>query len=83
MNLYSRTFQSLTSYWRYIIFSSLSAAFYAVLSGILVWMAGPLLMTLFAITDLPVLGGMSAASQIQTRILSIIPSTARTARRHW
>jgi subfamily B ATP-binding cassette protein MsbA len=47
MNLIRRTFGCLRPYWRHIVVSSLSAAVHAFAAGLLVWMAGPLLMTLF------------------------------------
>lgn len=53
MNLLRRTFSCLKPYWRHITISSLSAAFYALLYGLLIWMAGPLLMTLFQVTSIP------------------------------
>ncbi|HDL04561.1 MAG TPA: ABC transporter ATP-binding protein [candidate division Zixibacteria bacterium] len=47
MNLIGRTFRRLKPYWFHVIVSSLSAALHALFAGLLVWMAGPLLMTLF------------------------------------
>lgn len=56
MSLFRRTFSILKPYWRHLLGSSLSSAMYALLSGMLVWLAGPLLMTLFAVTDMGVTG---------------------------
>ena len=53
MNLYSRTFAALKPCWKQLVSASLSAALYAVLSGIMIWMAGPLLMTLFQVDAIP------------------------------
>jgi len=47
LNLYGRTFGILKPFWKQLTIASLSAALYAVLSGVLVWMLGPLLMILF------------------------------------
>lgn len=52
MNLLRRTFGRLKPYWHYVVISSLSAAIHALFAGLLVWMAGPLLMTLFQTTDI-------------------------------
>ncbi len=47
-NLYAKTFGSLRPYWMRLVISSVSAMLFAVLSGALVWMIGPLLGTLFS-----------------------------------
>ncbi|MBD3401964.1 ATP-binding cassette domain-containing protein [candidate division GN15 bacterium] len=47
MSLYRRTFSALRPYWKHLAVASTGAAVYALLSGLLVWMAGPLLSTLF------------------------------------
>jgi subfamily B ATP-binding cassette protein MsbA len=52
MNLIRRTFACLKPYWMRIVLSSISAAIHAVAAGLLVWMAGPLLMTLFQTADI-------------------------------
>lgn len=57
MSLYRRTFASLKPYWKQLVIASLGAAVYALLSGLLVWMAGPLLTTLFAVDPTTVLSG--------------------------
>ncbi len=49
MNLYRRTFSILRPYLRPLVTASTSAALHALLSGMMVWMAGPLLMTLFQV----------------------------------
>ncbi len=49
MNLYRRTFSVLVPYWRQLTVASLSAALNALLSGLLIWMVGPLLNTLFKV----------------------------------
>lgn len=52
MNLYRRTFGILKPYWKQLVTASLSASLHAILAGALVWLAGPLLMTLFQV-DVP------------------------------
>jgi subfamily B ATP-binding cassette protein MsbA len=52
VNLYKRTFLVLGPYWRQLLTASLSAALHAVLAGLLVWLAGPLLMTLFHVDSI-------------------------------
>ncbi len=47
MNLYKRTFRVIGEFWRQLVVASTSSAIHAVLSALLVWMVGPLLMTLF------------------------------------
>ncbi len=49
MNLYNRTFSVLKPYWKQIIVASTSSALHALFAGMLVWMFGPLLMTLFQV----------------------------------
>lgn len=49
MKLYRRTFSILRPYLKQLVAASLSAALSAFLSGLMVWMAGPLLMTLFQV----------------------------------
>ena len=53
MNLYTRTFSVLKPYWKQLLTASGSAALHAVFSGLLVWMLGPLLMTLFQVDSIP------------------------------
>ncbi|MEA1980876.1 MAG: ABC transporter ATP-binding protein, partial [candidate division Zixibacteria bacterium] len=49
MNLYKRTITAIIPFWKQLVTASLSAAVHAILSGMLVWMVGPLLMTLFQV----------------------------------
>jgi ATP-binding cassette, subfamily B, bacterial MsbA len=65
MNLLVRTFSCLKPYWRHITVSSLSAAIYALLSGLMIWLAGPLLMTLFSVADISLPGASSNLPQMQ------------------
>jgi len=53
MSLYKRIFLLLGPHWKRLVLASGSASFHAVLSGLLVWMVGPLLMTLFQVENLP------------------------------
>ncbi len=53
MNLYKRTFGALKPCWKQLVTASVSAALHAILSGMLVWMVGPLLMTLFQVENAP------------------------------
>ncbi len=53
MNFYKRTFLILRSYWKQLAVASFSAALHAIFSGMLVWIAGPLMMTLFQVENLP------------------------------
>ncbi|HHI02196.1 MAG TPA: ABC transporter ATP-binding protein, partial [candidate division Zixibacteria bacterium] len=52
MSLIRRTFACLRPYWKRIFIGSFSASLHALMAGLLVWMAGPLLMTLFATADI-------------------------------
>ena len=47
MKLLRRTFSVLKSYWKRLAVASFSAALHAIFSGLLVWMIGPLMATLF------------------------------------
>lgn len=47
MNLYRRTFDVLRAYWKQLAVATGSATLHALFSGALIWMVGPLLMTLF------------------------------------
>ena len=51
MNFYKRTFLILRSYWKQLAVASFSAALHAIFSGMLVWIAGPLMMTLFQVEN--------------------------------
>jgi len=57
LNLYKRTFLILKYYWKSLVTASVSAALSAVFAGILIWMAGPLLMTLFQVDNV---GGVAS-----------------------
>ncbi|UCC45486.1 MAG: ABC transporter ATP-binding protein [Candidatus Zixiibacteriota bacterium] len=47
MNLYRRSFSVLKARWKQLLTASVSAALHALFAAALVWMVGPLLMTLF------------------------------------
>lgn len=51
MNIYKRTFGAIKPYWKQLLIASVSAALNAVFSGLLVWMVGPLMSTLFQVQD--------------------------------
>ena len=53
MNLYTRTFSVLKPFWKQLVTASSSAALHALFSGLLIWMFGPLLMTLFQVESIP------------------------------
>ena len=53
MTLYRRVFSILRPYVKQLVTASVSAAIHALLSGLMVWMAGPLLMTLFQVQTVP------------------------------
>ena len=53
LNFYKRTFLILRSYWKQLAVASFSAALHAIFSGMMVWVAGPLMMTLFQVENLP------------------------------
>ncbi len=53
MSLFKRTIRCLLPYWKRLLVASTAAALHAALATLLVWMAGPLLMTLFATTEIP------------------------------
>ncbi len=53
VNLYSRTFSVLKPYWKQLLTASTSAALHDLFSGLIVWMFGPLLMTLFQVETIP------------------------------
>ncbi len=52
MSLLRRTFSCLKPYWKRIFVASISASIHAIMAGLLVWMAGPLLMTLLNTADI-------------------------------
>jgi len=73
LNMYRRTFSVLKSYWKHLVVASGSAALHAVFSGLLVWMVGPLLVTLFQVNTLPV----DTADKIEIR--QTVPGNAAVA----
>ena len=48
-NLYLKTLRLVKPYWFRLVISSLSAMLFAIMSGALIWMIGPLLGTLFSV----------------------------------
>ncbi|UCD18392.1 MAG: ABC transporter ATP-binding protein [Candidatus Zixiibacteriota bacterium] len=60
MKLLWKTLGCLKSYWPRIIVASISAALHALMASLLVWIAGPLLMTLFAVSNINPPGARSA-----------------------
>jgi subfamily B ATP-binding cassette protein MsbA len=71
VNLYRRTFSSLFPFWKQLTVASVSAALNAVFSGLMVWMVGPLMSTLFQtdmITGQPVGTGATPADNIAPQI---------------
>ena len=67
MNLYARTFSVLKPYWKQLVTASSSAAVHAALSGLMLWMIGPLLMTLFEVGPVPALeqAGIEVHEQVE------------------
>ncbi len=66
MHLLWRTLASLKPYWKRLVVASSSAAIHAILGGLFVWMAGPLLMTLFAVSDIGIPGMNNGTATEQT-----------------
>lgn len=66
MNNYIRTLTVLKPFWKQLVTASMSAAMHAIFSGLMVWMFGPLLMTLFQVQSLP--GLPEATDQIQQTV---------------
>ena len=58
MNLYGRTFSVLKQYWKRLLTASISAAIYSLLTGLMLWMIGPLMMALFQVDSSSILPGM-------------------------
>ncbi len=75
MHLLWRTLTCLKPYWRRLIIASSSAALHAILGGLFVWMAGPLLMTLFAVSDI----GSPASDAVSMVGKSIEQSSSESA----
>jgi len=74
MSLFRRTFSYLRPYWRHIFVASLSASVHALLAGLLVWMAGPLLMTLFETSNQLIVEEKPQTQNVQT----VTADTAKT-----
>ena len=77
MNIYLRSFSFLRPYARQLITASVSAAFFALFSGLLVWMVGPLLTTHFGTGELTIFGAGSpvqVAPQIPGADSAALPS---------
>jgi ABC-type multidrug transport system fused ATPase/permease subunit len=55
VNLYTRTFSILKQYWKRLLVASVSAALYSLLTGLMLWMLGPLMMTLFNVNSNPLI----------------------------
>ncbi len=68
MNLYSRTFLVLKPFWKQLVVASGSAAMHALFSGLLVWMFGPLLMTLFQMESVPGVTDVIPQSVIESSV---------------
>jgi len=56
LNIYARTFSALKPLWKQLVTASSSAALHAIFSGLMIWMIGPLLMTLFEVNTMPEAG---------------------------
>ena len=72
MNLYRRTFSVLKPFWPQLVTASASAAVHAVLSGLLVWMLGPLLMVLFQVDSVPGLPTGTMEAQVETAPAAVV-----------
>ncbi len=68
MHLMTRTFACLKPYWKRLLVASISAAVYAVLAALLVWMAGPLLMTLFEASSPDLNAVPETTNQIENQV---------------
>ena len=65
MNLYFRTFSVLKPFWKQLVTASVSAALHGILTGLLIWMFGPLLMTLFQVDSIPVVSALGDVSHME------------------
>lgn len=77
MNIYLRSFSFLKPYTAKLITASVSAALFALFSGLLVWMVGPLLTTLFNTSELALFGGgnpVQVAPQVPGADSTTVPS---------
>lgn len=57
MSLYRRVIDYLLPYWKHILLSAFSMFFFALLSGALVWLMGPLMSTLFETDNYAMVSG--------------------------
>ncbi|MDD4051719.1 MAG: ABC transporter ATP-binding protein [candidate division Zixibacteria bacterium] len=68
--LYKKTFRLLKPYWGRLIFASLSAMMFSLMSGAFIWMIGPLLGTIFNVstpmTAVPAMAPSTAQVQVVT-----------------
>lgn len=78
-NLYARTFSALKPYWKHLVTASSSAAMHSILAGVMLWMIGPLLMTLFEVQGLPGMGdqGVVVQQQVETAPADSTPQDAQ------
>jgi ABC-type multidrug transport system fused ATPase/permease subunit len=53
VNLYRRSFAVLKPRWKQLVTASVSSAFHALFTALMIWMIGPLLMTLFEVDHRP------------------------------
>ncbi len=58
MNIYTRTFSVLRKFWKQLLTASVSAAIYSLLTGLMLWMIGPLMMALFHVESSSMMPGM-------------------------
>ncbi|MCK4574534.1 MAG: hypothetical protein KAU36_09185, partial [candidate division Zixibacteria bacterium] len=76
MNLYRRTFSVLLPFWKQLLIASISAAAHALTSGAMVWMLGPLMMTLFQVDSLAGLSASDIGLQEQITTETVQPEIA-------
>jgi ATP-binding cassette, subfamily B, bacterial MsbA len=64
MNLYRRTFSALGRFWPHLLTASVLSALHGLLTAMMLWMIGPLLMTLFSanVPSMPDLSGLSGTA---------------------
>ncbi len=80
MNLYARTFSVLKAHVGKLVIASSSAALHAVFSGALVWMFGPLLMTLFQVGAI---GGIDPTSMTGGAETTVTEQASTAADQSW
>jgi len=76
LNLYRRTFSVLLPFWKQLLIASISAAAHALTSGAMVWMLGPLMMTLFQVDSLAGLSASDIGLQEQITTETVQPEIA-------